>query len=197
MYESQNLASDQRLAADIRVSLAGTQVYARSIPLAKLKASRAVGLDDILSSAFADDGSLLGPTLKGHLAIQALMVELIQTRSPGDGAWNLSFPGQTQKAVDLGLLTPETKTALDKFNRFRNTFAHVFGYEVPVADVHALAGELETLGVDFSDSVGHRPLNDAVADYGELGILQEILWCLCFEVATALGEAGGRDVFAA
>lgn len=166
--------------------------------MGKLKAARSVGLDDIISTAFADDGSLLGPTLKGHLAMQALLVELIQVREPGDSAWNLNFPGQTQKAVDLSLMPTHLKLALDRFNKFRNAFAHVFGHAVPVEDVHALARELEDYGVDFSDSVGNRPLHDALSDYdGDLGILQEILWCLCFEVAQALMEAGGRDVFSA
>ncbi|MHB8283645.1 MAG: hypothetical protein ACYDD1_03120 [Caulobacteraceae bacterium] len=161
----------------------------------KLKAARPVGLDDIISSAFVDDGSLLGPTLRGHLALQALLVELIQVRVPSDSAWDLNFPGHTQKAVDLGLLPPHLKPALDRFNRFRNTFAHVFGHAVAVEDVHALARELEGHGVDFSDSLGNRPLNDAVSNYGgDLGILQEILWCLCFEIAHALMEAGGRDL---
>ncbi|PIB90501.1 hypothetical protein [Caulobacter sp. FWC2] len=162
----------------------------------KLKAARAVGLDDIMSSAFVDDGSLLGPALKGHLAIQALLVELIQIRIPGDSAWELNFPAQTKKAVELGLLPTHLKLGLDSFNRFRNAFAHVFGHQVPVEDVHALARELEGYGVDFSDSVGNRPLKDAVSDYsGDLGLLQEVLWCLCFEVAFALMQAGGRDLF--
>ena len=81
----------------------------------------------------------------------------IQVREPDDGAWNLNFLSQTQKAVDLGLMPTHLKLALDRFNKFRNAFAHVFGHVLPADDVHALAHELEGYGVDFADAVGNSP----------------------------------------
>lgn len=53
---------------------------------------------------------------------------------------------------------------------------------------------LRTSSDTTPDSLTFTPL----PDYGgELGVLAEILWCLSFEVAHAMMDAGGRDLFSA
>ena len=160
------------------------------------KAIRPVQLNDVISTAFEDDGSLLNPTLRGHLVIEALLVELITTVEAGDHIWKWGFPVKTNFALDHNLITGGIKQALDCFNDFRNDFAHIFGFAITDHDVHQLARRLEKHGVDFSDSVGHQPFKEAMQSYGgEAGILSEILWCLAFELAHSLMERGGRDLF--
>lgn len=162
------------------------------------KAARPVRLEDIVSMAFVeDDASLLNPTLRGHLALEALLVELLALRMPEADAWRMNFPQKADAAAGFGFIRPGIGGALKRFNDFRNDFAHIFGHATDFTTVHRLAHELEMLGVDFSDSVGRQPAEDAATSYGgDRGVMAEILWCLLYEVAFALLEAGGRDVFA-
>lgn len=160
------------------------------------KARRSVTLDDIMTSSFlTNEQSLIDPTLRGHLALEALLVELIQLKNPGERAWKFSFPDKTEFLYNQGLIGGDLKSALDTFNNFRNDFAHIFGYAVTFSDIHSLARKLEADGVDFSDSVGHLPEAVALEWYGDEQILlAEILWCLLYEIACALEEAGGRNL---
>lgn len=163
------------------------------------KPARPVTLEDIMSSAFEPDtNSLLDPTLRGHLTIEALLIELIQLRRQDDKIYRMSFPDKADFLVSEGLIHSGLRDALIDFNEWRNDFAHIFGHAPRFADVHALARQLEDRGLDFSDPVGWQPATEASRTYGgELGVLAEILWCLAFEVAHSLMEAGGRDLFAA
>lgn len=168
------------------------------MPKPPRKPARPVTMDDIMSSAFSPDpDSLLDPTLRAHLTIEALLIELIQLRRQDDKIYRLSFPDKADFLAQEGLIHSGLRDALVDFNDWRNDFAHVFGHEAKFANVHALARQLEKHGVKFSDSVGWQPQDEAARNYGgELGVLAEILWCLSFEVAHAIMEAGGRDLFA-
>ncbi|RIJ25594.1 hypothetical protein D1227_04545 [Henriciella mobilis] len=161
------------------------------------KASRLVALDDIVSSAFDDEELLISPVLRGHLVVEALLVELILTSEHDENSvWRWSFPKKTEFAADNALMPAQLKKALDLLNDFRNDIAHIFDHQVSAEQVHKLAKDLEHHGVEFSDSLGNRPFEDVVADYdGICGMLYELLWCLSFEVAQCLLSAGGRDLF--
>lgn len=163
------------------------------------KPARPVTMEDIMSSAFEPSpNSLLDPTLRGHLTIEALLIEFIHLRRRDEKIYRFSFPDKADFLAGEGLISSGLRDALVDFNEWRNDFAHVFGHQAKFADVHALARQLERHGVDFSDSVGDQSVEEAASSYsGELGALAEILWCLCFEVAHAIMEAGGRDLFAA
>jgi len=141
---------------------------------------------------------LLNPTLRGHLALEALLAELLALRMPEADAWRMNFPQKADAAAGFGFIPPGIGKALKRFNDFRNDFAHIFGHVTDFITVHQLAHELEMLGVDFSDSVGRQSSECATTSYGgDRGVMAEILWCLLYEVAFALMEAGGRDIFAA
>ena len=163
------------------------------------KPARPVTLDDIMSSAFEPEpDSLLDPTLRGHLAIEALLIEFIQAQARDEKVYRLSFPDKVSFLFKRDLISQGLRDALIAFNEWRNDFAHIFDHQVTFPDVHALAKQIEIYGVDFSDSVGHQSETQARQSYdGEVGVLGEILWCLCFEVALAMAEGGARDLFAA
>ena len=162
------------------------------------QAVRAVGLDDIIGNILHDDGPLLALTLRAHLSLEALLVELINTVEPGDHVWKWNFPTKTDKAVQHGLVRSELKVALDRLNDFRNDFGHIFGHSVGLIQVHALAQDIGPLAFDAFEGVDLSSIEETAESYGgDLGILTELLWTLGFELASELMERGGRDVFAA
>lgn len=163
------------------------------------KPSRAVELDDIISSQIiGDDPEIVSAVLNTHLALEAILIEALDLLQAGDKAIKSSFPAKTQWLTDQGVIGADDKAAFDRFNDFRNDMAHIFGHQITLADVLALARELEALGIDFSDSVGHYTEAEATEYYdGIIGVLAEIGWCVLFEAAYLLQQAGGRDIFAA
>lgn len=163
------------------------------------KPSRAVELDDIISSnIIGDDSEVIAVVLKTHLALEALLIEMLRLSDQSDAPYKANFPAKTQTLVDNGLLLDDDCAAFNRFNDFRNDFAHVFAHQVSLSEVLTLARELEADGVDFSDSAGRYTEQQAVDYYGgKIGILTEIAWCLLSHAANCLSDAGGRDVFAA
>ncbi len=161
--------------------------------------SRAVELDDIISSQIVgDDPELIALVLKIHLALEAILIELLSLQDATDKIYKLSFPAKTSALVTSGAITLSDSAAFDLVNDFRNDFAHIFGHSVTLADTLGLARALERQGVDFSDSAGHYSEAQAIEYYGgTLGILAEVGWCILFHAAHLLMESGGRDIFSA
>lgn len=164
--------------------------------MAKLKPARLVDLDDIISNQIiGDDPELIALVMRIHLALEALLIETIHTIDPGDRVYGLNFPQKTELLASTGLITAGAKQAFDAFNAFRNHFAHVFGHKVTLPELLSLARSLEQHGIDFSDSVGHYSPETASEYYGgSEGVLAEIGWCLLFDAAEYLREAGGREI---
>lgn len=163
------------------------------------KPSRSVELDDIISSQIiGDDPELIALALKIHLALEAILIEMLKTFDPSDKPYKLNFPGKTEALVGHGAISLDDQAAFDLFNDFRNDFAHIFGHSVSLSQTLALARALEAHGVDFSDSAGHYTDEQATEYYGgTIGILEEVGWCILFHAAHLLMEAGGRDIFSA
>jgi len=161
--------------------------------------SRQVELEDIISGQIlGNDPDVIALVMKVHLALEALLIEMITTFRTDDKIYKLSFPGKTELLHKQGLISASDQAAYDRFNDFRNDFAHIFGHEVTLSDALELARDLEAHGVDFSDSVGHYAPAQAEEHYGGmLGVLSEIGWCILFHAAYGLSEAGGRDVMTA
>jgi hypothetical protein len=161
------------------------------------KPSRLVELEGIISSEIiGDDPEIVSGVLNTHLALEAILIEALNLLQAGDKGIKANFPAKTQWLVDQGVIAANDKTAFDRFNDFRNDLAHIFGHTISLADVLALARELEATGVDFSNSVGHYSEEQASEYYdGAIGVLAEIGWCLLFHAAYLLLEAGGRDIF--
>ena len=163
------------------------------------KVERLVELDDILSSQFFGDSEpMVGLVLRTHLALEALLVELIGTIGSSGQAWKWNFPKKTQFLFDNGLISSSDKQAFDKYNDLRNDFAHVFAKSTELPEILTLARELENLGIEFSGSVGQYSEEQAAEYYGGmLGVAAEISWCILFHAAHILAAQGGRDIFAA
>lgn len=161
------------------------------------KPSRAVELDDIISSQIiGDDPTVVALVLKTHLALEALLIELIRIKRSDDKLYRLSFPDKSKWLVDNNVILACDKSAFDRYNDFRNDIAHIFGHKISLADALKLARDLESDGVDFSDSAGHYSEAEAEEFYeGTEGILAEIGWCILYHAAFIQLEAGGRDIF--
>lgn len=161
------------------------------------KASRLVELNDILSTEFfGTNDSLITPTLRGHLALEAILAELIQLSGVGDEVWRWNFPQKTKHLLEKGIISAAKKKAFDKFNNFRNDFAHIFDHSVSVKEVLEMARDIEKSGIDFSDSVGRYSEKEALEYYSGIdGILAEIIWSILFDAAFILQAHGGRAFF--
>ena len=163
------------------------------------KPSRQVELDDIISNQIlGDDPEVIALVMRIHLALEAILIELIKTFRSDDKIYKLSFPAKTKLLSDEGQISVSDQQAFDLLNDFRNDFAHIFGHRVNMVVALKLARDLEGCGVDFSDSVGHYPEAQAAEYYdGLLGVLAEVGWCVLFHAAYLLNDKGGRDIFSA
>ncbi|MGX7742329.1 hypothetical protein [Rhodopseudomonas parapalustris] len=161
------------------------------------KPRRDVRLDDIITGQILGaDSEVLALVLKIHLALEAILLEMMKMYRSDDGIYRLSFPHKTDELQRRGYILVIDKSALDRFNEFRNDFAHIFGHEVVLSDAMALARDLESSGIDFSDSVGRYTDDEATEYYGGLfGVLEEVGWCILSHAAFVLSERGGRDLF--
>ncbi|AYM60895.1 hypothetical protein [Agrobacterium fabrum] len=163
------------------------------------KPSRKVELDDIIAGQIlGEDPDVIALVMKIHLALEALLIEMMRAFSTDDKIYKLSFPTKTEALEKHGLIGNTDRAAFDRFNDFRNDFAHIFAHQVTLAGVLCLARDLEAQGVDFSDSVGHYSEAQASEYYGgRLGVLEEVGWCILFHASHTLCEAGGRNIFSA
>jgi len=162
------------------------------------KPSRAVELEDIISSKIiGDEREIIGTVVNIHLALEAILIEALELLQSGKKALQSSFPAKTEWLAAQNVIGVDDKKAFDRFNDFRNDLAHIFAHRLTLADLLALARELEALGIEFSDSLGHYSEEEASNYFdGTIGVLAEIGWCVLFHAAWLLLSAGGRDIFA-
>ena len=130
--------------------------------------------------------------LKGHLVIEALLVELIHLQSPGDIVWRWSFPRKTSKCVDCGFITKDQADALNNLNDLRIDLAHILGQDITFDRVFILVQKAAYAGFDFSDDNIHDR-NKAEQWYGINGGLMEILNSFYCDLAFILYDNGGPD----
>lgn len=161
------------------------------------KPSRQVELDDIIAGQIlGDDPEVIALVMKIHLALEALLIEMISTFRADEKIYRLPFPAKTELLEKEGIIGTGDRAAFDRLNDFRNDFAHIFDHRVTLLDALALARDLEANGVDFSDSVGHYSPEIAAEYYdGMLGVLNEVGWCILFHAAYCLSQVGGREIF--
>lgn len=159
--------------------------------------SRLVELNDIISSNIIhQDHDIVGLVLYTHLALEAILIEIIQLIKNDDAIYKLSFPDKSTWLAHNNLITISDKNVFDEYNNFRNDFAHIFGHLTTTSTVHELARKLESLGIDFSDSMGCYSVELAEQYYDDLlGALSEVSWCILFHAASILENKGGRDIF--
>ena len=131
--------------------------------------------------------------LRGHLVIEALLVELIQTKQPGDQPWKWNFPQKADFCVAQNLLDSPRAEVCKRLNDIRNDFAHVLGHRVTFDELFTLVCQAAQAGLDFSDDTIHQ--NRALSEewYGIDGVITEIFNSMYFDLAEALVNAGGPD----
>lgn len=133
--------------------------------------------------------------LKGHLVIEALLVELLQTQEHSDKYWKLSFPKKCEALTSFGLLTSKQAEAIINFNEIRNDIAHILGHKVTFDRIFELAKKAAEAGFDFSDDTIHQNRKLSEEWYGISGGLIDILNAFYFDLAWILKEAGGSERF--
>ena len=142
--------------------------------------------------ALSNNDEALVFVLKGHLVIEALLVELIHLRSPGDIVWRWNFPKKTSKCVDFGFITKDKADALNNLNDLRNDFAHILGQDITFDRIFMLVQKAVHAGFDFSDDT-IQDRNKAEQWYGINGGLIEILNSFYFDLAFTLYDNGGPN----
>jgi len=156
------------------------------------KAKATPSFDHYLHALSESDEALV-TVLKGHLVIEALLVELIQLRVSTDSMWRWTFPAKTSKCVEFGFITQSQADALDDLNNLRNDFAHILGQDITFDRVFTMAQKAANARFDFSDDTIHQDRVKAEEWYGIDGGLLDILNSFYFDLAHILHDNNGPD----
>jgi hypothetical protein len=156
------------------------------------KAGATPSFEHYLHQLGANEKALV-TVLKGHLVVEALLVEILQLNITGDTPWNWNFPKKTKKCVEFGFITSEQADALNLLNDLRNDFAHVLGKEIHFDSVFKLAQKAAQAGFDFSDDTIHLDRAKSEEWYRIDGGLIDILNSFFLDLAMILLENGGPD----
>lgn len=129
--------------------------------------------------------------LTGHLVVEALLVELIQLRRPGNAAWRMNFREKVEACVAESFVPANRAPLYLRLNEMRNDFAHSLGHELPFDDAFTLVKDMAAVGFDFSDDTIHLDREKSEEWYGVYGCLIEALNEFYFTLAWALHDNGG------
>ena len=97
---------------------------------------------------------VLSQFLIGHLAIESLMVQVIDTKLQNPekfNAFEISFPKKVDLLLAYGIISEGLGKILLEVNKKRNKFAHQLGYDMNYKEIWMLAKFAEECGVDFTD----------------------------------------------
>lgn len=136
---------------------------------------------------------VLVTVLKGHLVIEALLVEVVQLRLFNDQPWKWSFPKKVDWCIESGYLSDEEGDAIKGLNDIRNDFAHILGHRLTFDTVFSLAEKLNNAGFIFSDETIYSDQSLSEEWYGIDGAIIEILNTIFFHLAGLLAENGSND----
>ena len=138
-------------------------------------------------------GEFLPIVLTGHLVVEALLVDLIQLRRPGDRAWRMNFKGKVDACVGYGFISATKAPLYLRLDDIRNDFAHTLGHELVFDDAFQLVKDMAAVGFDFSDDTIHLDRAKSEEWYGIWGCLIEALNDFYFDLAWILHDNGGPD----
>ena len=161
------------------------------------RARRPVSFEDFLALHHVDEEvGFIGVVLRGHLAIEALLVEMVGLCQEGN-AWGMRFERRTEVLAEAGLISHLMAKDLNKINTFRNDCAHIFSLQPEFPEVSELAKSLEVMAFDYFDGMegsDGEALSKAhgTPSHAMGALLVEVLHLLAYYLA----DAGGRDVFA-
>ena len=112
--------------------------------------------------------------LKGHLVVEALLVELLQVKIQGDMPWKWNFPTKISKCVSFGFINQDQADALNDLNDLRNDFAHILGQRIDFDRIFSLVKKASK-GFEFSDTTIHENKSLTEEWYGIESGLVEVL----------------------
>jgi hypothetical protein len=156
------------------------------------KAAASPSFEHYLTVIDTDDQRLV-TVLKGHLVIEALLVELLELHVPVDAPWKWNFPTKTAKCIEFGLITTRQAEALNELNDIRNDFAHVLGQRLGFERAFGMVRKAASAGFDFSDDTIHQDEVKSKEWYDTDGCIVEALNSFYFDLAMLLLEKGGPD----
>jgi len=156
------------------------------------KAATSPSFEQYLRAINTDDQRLV-TVLKGHLVVEALLVELLELHVPVDAPWKWNFPTKTEKCVEFGLITTSQAEALNELNNIRNDFAHVLGQQLGFDRAFGMAQKAASAGFDFSDDTIYQDEVKSKEWYDTDGCIVEVLNSYYFDLAMLLLEHGGPD----
>ncbi|BAY42124.1 glycyl-tRNA synthetase subunit alpha (plasmid) [Nostoc sp. NIES-2111] len=143
--------------------------------------------------AQTDQEEILVLVLKGHLVIEALLVELIQLTENSDQPWRWNFPSKVKKCIELNYLTTDMGDALLNINDLRNDLAHILGHSITFDRVFELAQKVGNAGFAFSDETIYLDKQQSEDWYGIFGVLMDILNSIYFDLGSILYNNGGEN----
>lgn len=150
---------------------------------------------DHITSLF--ENSVLGAFVTGHLILESVLAQLIETRKKdGDiDPYSLSFHSKVKMALNRGLIFQSTAEFLIEVNKIRNNLAHRLGYEINFETVFELAKRAALGGIDFSDDTIHHDKELSEDWYGIEGTIQEIFQNAAQDLSFLVEQNGGKFQF--
>jgi hypothetical protein len=140
-----------------------------------------------------NDDQRLVTLLKGHLVVEALLVEILELHVPVGAPWKWNFPSKTARCVELGLITALQAEVLNELNNVRNDLAHVLGQRLDFDRLFGLVQKAASAGFEFSDDTIHMDKVKSKDWYDTDRCIVELLNSFYFDLATRLLENGGLD----
>lgn len=138
--------------------------------------------------------SQLGAFVMGHLIIESVLVQLIDTKLSKPekfDAFQVSFPRKVELCLAHGLFDAELASLLHEINTVRNKFAHRLGFKLSFSQLFALANHAAESGIDYSDETIYRNEKLSEERYGDQGILHETLTNTVMHLTFLLEDNGG------
>ena len=139
------------------------------------------------------DNQPLDLVLRGHLVVEALLVEIVQLTRPGDVVWRWNFGEKLQHCVTQGYIPVVQAACYNRLNDIRNDFAHILGHRLTYDELFQYAREMAAAGFDFSEDSVYADRQRSEEWYGYEGCMLEILNNLSIQLAMTLHEKGGPD----
>lgn len=153
-----------------------------------IKPNNSPSMHDFLSDLM--DNKILGLVIYGHLMIEALIVELIETIKEDNEPWKMGFNEKVNFCIKKSLIPNCHRDIYNRLNAIRNNFAHSLGYKINYEDLVCLARKMADVGFDFSDLTVFIDTKKSFEWYDYSGIINEIFSELYCDLAMRLYDKG-------
>lgn len=167
-----------------------------------------ITIDDLMMPIMNEHVRYIGTVLYCHLLVEQFLYELLdhacrQSNTPLAPFGKITFAKLVDrcerepiriKGAAKPIISADLGDALRKLNNLRISMAHTINFEPSYKAMHDIAHDLGKAGVDFTDDMDTSEEIAREYGYDELGLLEEAVKHLLFDLGFMLAEAGGRDV---